>query len=81
MQANDRDSPLRPRMGDCRMISTESLDPRGDKVERNPKLSEEIEIEEVKLFGEGDDQSVRIKKKNVLEEFKQKLIALLKKLP
>ena len=44
------------------MISIESLDPRGDEVERNPKLSKEVEIEEVKLFGEYDDQSVRIRK-------------------
>ena len=44
------------------MISIESLDPRGDEVERNPKPSEEIKIKEVKLFGKGDDRSVRIKK-------------------
>ena len=60
------------------MISIESLDLRGDEAERNPKPSEEIEIEEVKLFGEGDDWSMRIGK-NLLEEFKQKLISLLKK--
>ena len=45
------------------MISDESLDPRGDEVERNTKPSEEVEIEEVKLFGENDDRSVRIGKK------------------
>ena len=44
------------------MISIKSLDPRGDETERNLKPSEEIEIEEVKLFGEGDDRSVRIGK-------------------
>ena len=78
MQTNDRDNPLGLRVGNCRMISIESLDPKGDEAERNPKPSEKIKIEEVKLFGEGDDRLVRIDK-NHLEEFKTKLISLLKK--
>ena len=66
---NDQDNPLRPRAGDCRIISIESLYLRGDEAERNPKPSEEIEIKEVKLFGEGDDRSVRIQK-NLPKGFK-----------
>ena len=60
------------------MISIESLDPKGNKIERNPKPFEGVEIEEVKLFSEDDDQLVKIRK-NLLIEFKQRLIALLKK--
>ena len=55
-----------------------SLDPRGDDIERNPKPAEELEIEEVNLFSDNDHRSVRIGK-SLLADFKQKLIALLKK--
>ena len=44
------------------MILAESLDLSDDEVERNRKPSEDVEIKEVKLFGEGDDRSVRIGK-------------------
>ena len=38
-------------MDNCRMITTESLDPRGDDIKRNPKTIEELEVKEVRLFG------------------------------
>ena len=59
------------------MISIESLDLRGNEIKRNSEPCEEIEVEEVKLFGKGDDRSVRISK-NLSKEFKQKFISLLK---
>ena len=60
------------------MISTESLNLRGDEIRRNTKSSEEIEIEKIKLFGEDDNQFVKIGK-NLSAIFKQRLIELLKK--
>ena len=60
------------------MISTNSIDLRGDETERNPNPSKEIEIEEVRLFGKDDDRSVRIGK-NLLPEFKENLVTLLRK--
>ena len=41
-------------MGDCKMIMMESLDPRGDNIERNLKSVEESKVEEVKLFSDND---------------------------
>ena len=52
---NERDYPLAPRMSDCKMITTESLDLRGDDIKRNLELAEELEVEEVKLFGDNDN--------------------------
>ena len=52
------------------MISTKSLDLRGNETKRNPKSSKEIKIKEVRLFGEGDDRSIRIRK-NLPSEFKE----------
>ena len=60
------------------MIMIESLNLRDGEVERNLKLTKESNIEEVKLFEELDPWIVRIRK-NLPNEFKQKLIALLKK--
>ena len=60
------------------MISTEYLDPRGDERERNPKPSEEVEIEEVKQFDNHNYWSIKIEK-HLPEEFKKKLVTLLKK--
>ena len=62
-QTNDRDSLSGPRAGNCRMISTEFMDPRGKEAERNPKPFEEVKVGEVKLFGEDDDRSVRNQEK------------------
>ena len=55
MIVDDCEGPLGPRMGDCKMITTESLNPRGDVIKRNPKSSQKVEIEEVKLFGDHND--------------------------
>ena len=55
------------------MIMTESLHPRDREVERNPKPTEESKIKEIKLFDESDPRIVRIGK-NLLDDFKQKLV-------
>ena len=60
------------------MITTDSLDSRDREVERNAKLIEKLEIEEVRLFDDFDLRLVRIMK-NMLVDFKQKFIELLKK--
>ena len=60
------------------MITTESLDLKGDDTDRNPKLVEDSDVEEVKLLNDDDCQMVKIKKKLPVD-FKQKLIKLLKK--
>ena len=41
---------------------TQSLDPRDGEVERNPKLAEEFEIEEIKLFDDSNPRIVKISK-------------------
>ena len=43
------------RTGDFRMITTESLNLKGDDTKRNPKLVKESKIEEVKLFGDNNN--------------------------
>ena len=48
------EGPLGPRIGDCKVITIESLDSRSDETERNPKPSKEVEIEKVKLFEDHD---------------------------
>ena len=63
-------------MDDCRMITTELLDPRTDYIERNPKPTEESKVKEVRFIGNSDHKSVGIGK-NLLADFKQKLIELL----
>ena len=59
------------------MIIADSLDPRDEEVERNLKLVEELKIIEVKLFSESTLGLVRVEK-DLLNEFKQELIKLLK---
>ena len=78
--ANHRESSKTPKenFDDYQMITIESLDLGDEKIERNPKLTKESKIEEVKLFDETNPQSVKIEK-NLLLNFKQKLIKLLKK--
>ena len=44
------------------MITIKSLDPGDGEVERNPKLTKELEIEEVKLFEDFNPILVRIVK-------------------
>ena len=62
MPFNNRDYTLAPRMGDCKMITTKLINPRGDGAKRNPEPTKDLEVEEVKLFGDNDHQSVRIGK-------------------
>ena len=66
------------RISDCKMITIESLDPRGDDIERNPKPIEELEVEKVKLLGDNDHRLVRIGK-SLSNHFRQKLVKFLKK--
>ena len=66
------------KLDECRMIMAQSLDPRDKEVEKNPKLIKESKIEEVKLFRDANPRTIRIKK-NLPNDFKQKLIKLLKK--
>ena len=58
------------------MIIVESLDLRDEEVERKSKPVE-LEIEEVRLFDKSDSQSVWVGK-NLLTEFKERLMGLLK---
>ena len=56
----------------------EAMNLKDRDVERNLKLAEELNIEEVKLFKDYDIRPIRIGK-NQPNNFKQKLIKLLKK--
>ena len=56
-------------MDDCKIITTKLLHLRIDDIERNLKLAEELEVEEVKLFGDDDHRSVKIRK-NLPTNFK-----------
>ena len=51
------------------MITIKSLDPRDGEGERNLKLTEEFEIEEVKLFEDLVPRTMRIRK-NLPSDFK-----------
>ena len=44
---------VKGKIDDCQMIIIESLDPKDEEVEINPKLAES-KIEKVRLFGELD---------------------------
>ena len=66
------------KVDDCKMITNESLDPRAQDVERNPKPASELKIREVKWFGDSYPRTVRVKK-NFPDDFKGKLVKLLKK--
>ena len=51
------------------MIMAKSLDPKDGEVERNPKLIEDPEIEEMKLFEELNPRIMRVRK-NFPNDFK-----------
>ena len=55
------------------MIIVDSLNLKDGDTYRNSKSIKKLEIEEVKQFREYDPRSIRVRK-NMLEDFKQKLI-------
>ena len=66
---------IKGKINNCQMITIKSMDLRDNEVERNLKPIES-KIEEVRLFNEYDSQ-LKVGK-NLLAEFKEKLMGLLK---
>ena len=60
------------------MILINSLNLRDEGAKKNLRLTKESKIEEVKLFGEFDMRLIKVRK-NLLDDFKQKLVKLLRK--
>ena len=54
---------MKEKIDDCQMITINSLNLRDGEANMNSKLIEESEIKEVKLFGEFDPKSIKVKKK------------------
>ena len=63
------DKTSKEKLDDCQMITTKSLNPNDEEVERNLKLVKESEVKAVKLFKDFHLRLVRIRK-NLPNDFK-----------